>query len=142
MTYATQQDLIDRFGAGMLLGLTDRATPPTGLIDATVVAKALADTDAVVNGYIRARYIVPLAAVPPQIADIAAAIAIWKLHTFKPDEKIAEDYRDALKALREISAGVITLEVAGIISETTGGTGAQVTDRERPLTAENLKGYI
>lgn len=142
MTYATQQDLIDRFGEGMLLGLTDRATPPAGLIDTGVVTKALADTDAVINGYIRARYVVPLADVPPQIADIAASIAIWKLHPYKPDDKIAEDYRDALKALREISAGIITLEVAGVIPETIGGTGAQVTDRERPLTAENLKGYI
>lgn len=57
-------------------------------------------------------------------------------------KKIAEDYRDALRTLREIAAGTIILTVATSAPSATGGTGARLTDRERPLTAANLKGFI
>lgn len=142
MPYATLQNLIDRFGAAMILGQTDRATPPAGVIDQAVVDRALADADAMINGYIGTRYQVPLTEVPPQIADIAQSIAIWKLHIYKPDEKIELDYKEALRALRDISAGIITLNATTLTPTPQGGTGARLTDRERPLTAENLKGFI
>lgn len=143
MPYATLDNLTDRFGADMLVGLTDRSQPATGVIDAAVVDRALADADAMVDGYVGGRYVLPLAEVPPLIADIARTIAIWKLHTYKPDDKITEDYKDALRILRDISDGKITLNVASNSAPATvEGSGARLTDRERPLTAENLKGYI
>lgn len=143
MPYATLDNLTDRFGADMLVGLTDRSQPATGVIDAAVVDRALADADAMVDGYVGGRYVLPLAEVPPLIADIARTIAIWKLHTYKPDDKITEDYKDALRILRDISDGKITLNVASNSAPATvEGNGARLTDRERPLTAENLKGYI
>ncbi|MBL4757578.1 MAG: DUF1320 family protein, partial [Rhizobiales bacterium] len=46
MTYATQAQLLDRYGTRMLISLTDRAKPATGVIDTSVVDRALADTDA------------------------------------------------------------------------------------------------
>lgn len=143
MTYSTLEHLTQRFGAAMLIGLTDRAEPATGLLDEAVVARALADVDAIVDGYIGGRYVLPLTEVPPLISDIARSIAIWKLHPYKPDDKIAEDYRDALRSLRDISDGKITLNVASNTAPATvEGSGARLTDRERPLTAENLKGFI
>ena len=143
MTYATLAHLTDRFGADMLIALTDRAQPATGAIDAVVVDRALADADAVIDGYIGGRYVLPLPEVPPLLADLARSIAIWKLHPFKPDDKITEDYKDALRTLRDISDGKITLAVPSTSAPTTvEGSGARLTDRERPLTAENLKGYI
>lgn len=142
MSYTTLAELTDRYGADMLVGLTDRATPPAGAIDGTVVARAIANTDALIDGYLAARYALPLATVPAPLPDIAQAIAIWKLHTFRPDEKIEADYRDALKHLAAIGAGAIRLSAAGIEPETSGGGAARVTDRERPMTAESLKGFI
>lgn len=142
MTYATLQGLTDRYGADTIERLADHATPPAGEIDAAVVARALADTDGIIDGYLRARYLTPLAEVPPQIADLALSIAIWKLHRWSPDDKIAEDYRDAMRRLREIAQGTIILTVASATPAATGGTGARMTDRARPLTADNLKGFI
>ena len=52
MTSSTLEHLTQRFGAAMLIGLTDRAEPATGLLDEAVVARALADADAIVDGYI------------------------------------------------------------------------------------------
>lgn len=142
MTYATLQGLINRYGAGMIEQLTDRSDPPAGMIDTEVVARALTDTDGMIDGYLRARYRTPLAEVPPQVADIALSIAVWKLHRYAPNEKIAEDYKDALRVLREIAGGTIVLTAESVEPVPTGGTGARITDRERPLTEANLKGFI
>lgn len=142
MPYATLDQLTDRYGLAMLVDLTDRAEVATGEVDAAVVARALADADALIDGHLRDRYALPLAAVPELIGTLAAQIAIWNLHLGEPNAKIAEDYRQALKTLEAIGRGAIRLSVAGVEAAETGGTGARITDRERPLTAENLKGFI
>lgn len=142
MTYATSDILADRYGTAMLVALTDRGTVATGAVDADVVARALADADAVIDGYLAGRYGLPLAAVPALVVDIAAALAIWKLHLNQPDPKIEADYRDALRMLRDIADGRLRIPAAGIEPAVTGGQGARITDRERPLTEANLKGFI
>lgn len=142
MTYATLQNLTERYGAEMLLGITDRATPPAGVIDSTVVDRALANADATINGRLGTRYAVPLVETPPEIREIAEAIAIWKLHVYKPDEKIEADYKEAMKTLEGMAAGSVVLNAQTLAPVETGGSGARLTDRERPLTAENMKGYI
>ena len=142
MTYTTQDILTDRFGERMLRQLTDRATPAAGAVDADVVARALADTDAVIDGYLAGRYVLPLAATPPLLADLASAIAIYKLHPAGPSPKITEDYKDAIAALGRIASGVIRLPVAGIEPAGADASGVEVTDRERPFTEENMRGFI
>lgn len=142
MTYATQAQLTERFGERLLVELTDRGEVVTDTIDSDVVDRALADTDAMIDGYLAARYALPMATVPPLITDLAQVIAIYKLHVFEPNEKIRKDYEDALRQLREISSGAIKLPIAGLEPAGTGGTGARVTDRERPMTEQNLKGFI
>ncbi|RWR26791.1 DUF1320 domain-containing protein [Sinirhodobacter populi] len=141
MTYATLQHLTDRYGEDLLVQVTDRGATATGAIDADVIDRALVDTDEMINGYL-GRYRLPLTDTPGLLVDIAQVIAIWKLHRYAPDPKIEADYKDALRALRDISTGAITLSVAGVEPAGTGGSGARITDRERPLTADNLKGYI
>jgi phage gp36-like protein len=42
VTYATQSDLVERYGESMLIDLTDRAEPAAGAIDSGVVASARA----------------------------------------------------------------------------------------------------
>lgn len=141
MPYATIDHLTDSYGAGLLVQLTDRGEVATGQIDADIVERALRDTDAKINGYL-GRYQLPLAEVPELLVDLAQVIAIYKLHRFKPDPKIKDDYDEAMRMLRDIANGTITLSIAGAEVPGTGGNGVRITDRERPLTAENLKGFI
>ena len=142
MTYATLDHLRDRFGEQMLVQLTDRAFPPTGAIGVEVVARALTDTDAVINGSLAKRYRLPLGEVPDLVADLALTIAIYKLHVFAPDQKIKEDYEGALRTLRDVSTGVVVLDLAGIEPTSSGAGGVVATDRDRPLTSETLRGFI
>lgn len=142
MSYTTLSDLTARFGDRMIVALTDRGQVATGVIDMTVVSRAITEADAVIDGYLAARYALPVSPVPALLGDIALAIVIWKLHIAAPDPKIEADYKDALRALKDIAAGVITLTAAGASSAEVNASGVQVTDRERPFTAENLKGFI
>lgn len=143
MPYTSTPLMIDRVGEGMLIALTDRGEVPLGVIDATVMARAMADADAVINGYLAGRYVLPLAATPALIADIAAAVTLWKLHVTSPEDKIKADYDAAIKTLRDIASGVIRVpDVAGVEPASSGASGVQIVDRERPFTAENMKGFI
>lgn len=142
MTYTSLDQLTDRYGADMLTGLTDRASPPAGEIDADVVARALADTDALIDGYISGRYKLPLAETPPLLADLAQAVAIYKLHAHVAPEKIVKDYEAAVSTLKLISAGTVRLPVEGVEPAASGSSGVRTQDRERDITPENTKGYV
>jgi phage gp36-like protein len=142
VAYASLQKLIDRFGDVVLTDLTDRDETATGNINTDIVDRALTDTDAVINGYLATRYALPISETPVLVVDLALSIAIYKLHVFAPDPKIEEEYKQALRTLRDISTGAMRLEIAGVEPGQTGGSGAKITDRERPMTADNLKGFI
>jgi phage gp36-like protein len=142
MAYTSLDRLARRFGTSMLVQLTDRGDVATGVVDIDVIDQALTDTDAVIDSSLAKRYRLPLAAVPAVVADLALSIAIYKLHTAMPDEKIERDYDQALKDLRDLATGTKTLDVAGIEPETSGAGGVVTCDRERMFTNESLRGFI
>ncbi len=143
MPYATLQNLIDRCGSAMLVGLTDRAEVPTGTIDIAVVNRALASADALIDGYLAGRYALPLAVVPPLLTQLAEAIAVWNLHTTEPEAKVAADYEAAIKRLVEIARGTIQLkDAAGTEPAAPGEPGVQITDRDRMFTPDTMTGFI
>jgi phage gp36-like protein len=141
MSYATLQQLTDRFGADMLMELTDR-TGAADAIDTSVVDRALADADAFIDGFLKGRYLLPLTATPAIVRDLALTISIYKLHGNVASDKIRRDYDDALRTLRDIAAGIVRLDVAGVEPTASGATGVRTNDRERPFTSENLKGFV
>jgi phage gp36-like protein len=142
MPYTSLADLTDRYGEPMLVELTDRADPPANAIDAGVVDRALADTDALIDGYLKGRYRLPLASTPPVLRDLAQPIAVYKLHRHTASDKVRDDYRDAVRTLEKIARGEVRLDVAGVEPEASGSSGVRTNDRERPLTPDKLKGFI
>ena len=142
MPYVSQAVLVERYGEQLLLQVTDRSAPPAGSIDSDIVDRALADTDAEIDGYLAGRYLLPLADTPPLLVDIAARIALYKLHVYSPEKKIEDDYRDALKTLDRIAGGTVRLPVAGVEPTSSGSSGVVATDRDRDFTPENMRGFI
>lgn len=140
MTYTTLDALRTRFGEVLLIQATDRAG--AGVVDVGMVNQALANTDATINAALAVRYQLPLATVPAVVADIALAIAVYKLHVFSCDPKIKDDHDQALKDLDAIAKGNRKLDVAGIEPISSGAGGVIATDRERPITPETMHGYI
>jgi phage gp36-like protein len=109
VSYATQQDLVDRFGEQELIALTDRADPPAGAPDATTVAKALADADAEIDGYLIGRYTLPLAATPKILVLAACDLARYRLYEDRATEQVRRRYEDQVKFLRAVADGKIAL---------------------------------
>ena len=142
MPYANLAQLEARYGNRLLVELTDRGDVATGLVDLDVVAAALTAADNLIDAHLQGTYSLPLASVPALIADLACAIAIWRLHTGLPGEKIKADYDEAKRTLEQISKGVVRLSVGGVAASGSGSSGAMVTDRERPFDATKMKGFI
>jgi len=106
-TYATQQDLVDRFGSDELIQLTDRSS--SGTINATVVDQALQDATDEMDGYIAARYELPLPSTPNALVRICADIARYRLYDIQAPEAVAQRYKDAVAFLKAVSAGTVAL---------------------------------
>ncbi|SFZ85999.1 Mu-like prophage protein gp36 [Devosia enhydra] len=142
MAYCTLQQLIDRYGQGMLIQLSDRGDTAPEEPDSDLFARAIADAAALIDGYLFGRYQLPLAEVPALLADVALRVTIYFAHGSVAPEKIRKDYDDALKLLREISSGTVKLNVAGIEPASSPGEGLLVNEPHRPMTSDTMKGYI
>lgn len=109
MPYATQSDLVEHFGEDELIELTDRDTPPAGVIDAAVLAHAQAAADSEIDGYVAMRHALPLAAVPPRLTHLACDIARYHLYTAAVPDLVAQRYHDAIAWLRLVARGEVSL---------------------------------
>lgn len=142
MPYCTTDQLTDRFGQALLLQLSDRGDVVPEEIDADLFARAIADADALIDGYLAARYALPLETVPAIVTDLSQRIAIYYAHGQTVADKIAEDYKFALRQLADLSAGRMKLDVAGVEPAGSGGGSVTVNDAERQMTPANLKGFV
>jgi phage gp36-like protein len=141
MLYATKQNMIDRFAEQELIQLTDRANPPAGAIDDTVLNKALADADATINDHLQGRYALPLSVVPLSLERMACELARYYLYDDHPTDTVRTKYEDAIKFLEAVSKGVIKLGVdAQDQSAPVVGT-PQTAAPERQFNQETLKDF-
>lgn len=109
--YCTRADLIVRFGEAEILQLSDRTH--SGAIDDAVVAQAIADAAAEIDGYLASRYELPLAAVPTVLVLYACDIARYRLFEDGAYEQVVERYNTALRYLRDVAAGRVQLLPTG-----------------------------
>jgi len=130
-----QQDLIE---------LTD--DNDLGIIDQTVIDKAIAAAGELIDGYLRGRYTLPLNPVPGLLPPLAAVIALRRLYGRRPrlavPESLADEYKNCLKTLDLISSGRISLgseAVTGAIAPESGGV--QTSSPDRVFTRDTLRDY-
>lgn len=136
MTYATQQDLIDRFSQAELAQLTDPAAGTT--IDPVPVARALADADAEVDSYLGARYSLPLANVPTVLVRVAADIARYRLWDQAAPDLVKDRYREAVKLLQSLARGETVLAGAVALAPADGAITVTVASRSRQFSSDTL----
>lgn len=125
--YCTSADLITRFGEAEILQLSDRTR--SGAIDDAVVAQAIADAAAEIDGYLAGRYDLPLLLVPTVLALYACDIARYRLFEDGAYEQVVERYNTALRYLRDVAAGRVQLLPTG--PDDAPENDAQMTGRER-----------
>ena len=149
MPYITTAELAERPGSReiALLATSDgAATVDYALMDATLrgqdrsawqaddiaqadaalqrVQDAIAEADALIDGYLGKRYTLPLSSPPGILTTWARAIVRYKLHgdrlSTEGNDPIVRDYKDALKFLEQIAAGKFSL---GIEDPSSQGNG-------------------
>lgn len=107
MTYATQTDLEDAFGAAEILEIADRDRD--GEADAPAITAALARADALIDSYLGALYAVPVASPPPILAATACDLARYWLYDDAAPERVRQGYEDAVAWLKAVAAGEVAL---------------------------------
>lgn len=141
MTYATKQDLIDRFGELELKQLTDRVNKPPTTIDDTVVGRALSDASELADSYLGKLYTLPLSTVPPALVKNCADIARYYLHGKAAQDTIIETaYSQALAWLKDVAKGLVTIPAEGIMPAPAGGGSIRAKPNDRVFTRDSLKG--
>lgn len=145
MAYSTQAQVETAVGGpARLVELTDLAN--LGVVDAQVVADAIAEADGEIDSYIGQRFFVPLAVVP---AVISAKSATWAARVLRRnnsngrplDEDIAREEID-IKWLLKVAEGAISIGIepgppkASKVIDTVGLRDAAAT-----VGRERLKGF-
>ena len=116
MTYATRDDLVDRFGETEI-AQRERMLPPGA------VAQALSDASTDLDGYLSARYTVPVVPVPPTLVRLVCDIARYRLLGDAATDDVRGRYKDAIAAVRDIGAGRSRLpEVAPVAAASESAT--------------------
>lgn len=139
MTYATKQNLIDRFGEQELVELTNRAGG--ALIDDAVLDRALADADAEVNGYLAVKYALPLAVVPAVLEPVACDIARYYLYEDRVTEQVMERYKARVAFLSGVAKGHVNLGVDAASQAPASSGGPQHEAPDRVFTGDTLADY-
>lgn len=141
MPYASQQNLIDRFGEDELIQLTDREG--LGVIDSTVVDRALADADGEINGYLASKYTLPLSSIVPQILEAYACdIARYRLQEDRASEAVIKRYDNAIRYLRDVVVGKASLGVDTDNVQPATNNSIQMSSTAPVFRRESAKDFI
>ena len=111
MAYSTLEDIWAQLDATDLRQLTNDTD--SGIHDEAVMARAIADADEEIDGYLGSRYALPLSAVPGVIRKYSVDIAIYNLHSRRGDampDIRRERYEHAVAFLGMVARGSISLE--------------------------------
>lgn len=168
MPYCTATDLLTRFDAAEIAQRTDREIPRTvtgellravaagAAVDdwttaeldraaqaLVVVQRALQDADDTINGYISARYALPLTPVPAVLQRVAADLARYYLYDDQVTDPVKARYEAAVKLLRDVSSGAVSLGADAATGQQPATSAApEWTGSDRVWTRNNATGFI
>ncbi len=144
MSYAAPQDLLNRYPNRDLVQLTNE-DPSAQAVDTAVLQQALDDASAEIDGYLGARFALPLSDPPAVLNRLTADIAIYRLQALRPLHDLSDArrrYDDAVAMLARVAAGELTLGLAVDQRETQVASGAeQARGPARVFTRKSLKGF-
>ncbi len=139
MLYATEQDMIDLFGETEITELTNLDDPGATAVDSTRLTAALEYASNEVDSYLAAQYQLPITSIPMVLTNKVADIVRYHLDFYKAREDVRVRYEDAIKWLKllaegKVSLGLVTEEIATI-------GGVQFFSNNRVFTSEGLSDY-
>lgn len=160
MDYATQADMVSRFGELEMLQLTDRDR--LGVIDSTVLAQALADATAYADGFLGRVYQLPLRGCaqpavagvvtylpPPVLTRVVCDLARYYLFTnADKDHEAVRRYKAATTELIGIASGETQLSCPlggppgdALHADALQEQGVAYCFAPRQMSDDNLRGF-
>jgi len=104
------------------------------------IDRLIADTGELVDGYLGARYTLPLLTIPGIVRAWATDVLRYRLHdNLDADAPIASRYRDAVAGLSLIRDGKLSLGVAEVATAPSGSPASSAPPRV--MTRERLEQY-
>ena len=137
--YLSIGDFVERFGFDEVVAMTDATG--AGRIDRPLLTRALADAQAIAEGYLAGRYALPLASVPPLVALAIADIARARLYPRGAPEGVAGNAAASTKLLQSIQAGTMPLAITGASAPEAPSDAPVVSIPGRRAYPDGLAGY-
>ena len=112
MSYATLQDLKDRYLEQDLIQLSD---PQAQVLQENVLLRALDDAESEINSYLAERYTLPFVNPPAVLTRLACELAMYHMMVLRQMgdlEGINARYRHSVEFLKGVNAGRFVLGVA------------------------------
>lgn len=113
MSYCTLKDILNVIPEKELVNLTNDNPSVSSCVDEQRFEAVSKDADSLINGYLRARYTLPLKDVPRTITQIAIDICAYRLYLRRPQkipEHITKNYDRAKEILSDIQKGKFVIE--------------------------------
>lgn len=139
MTYATVSDMVARFGEREILELSRLDLSHDDEINHEVIERALSDAKVEIDGYLSARYRLPVSGTPHLLSLLCTDIARYRLQKGVSTEQARERYEDAVATLRRIADGRMNLPLD--TPPPAIGEPLAVPGRARVFDDETLRGY-
>jgi phage gp36-like protein len=143
MTYCNVQDLIDRCGSFAIVQLSNPDDSQAEGVNEPVVNRAILDACGEMDGYIAARYTLPLVETTDQLRTLAIDLALYRLAKLGRLGEVPEGYKDskddAIRFLRDMVKGQATLGLNQTVEPTT--QTLNVSSAPRQFGRGNLGGF-
>ncbi|MFQ3664675.1 MAG: DUF1320 domain-containing protein [Sphingomonadaceae bacterium] len=134
--YLTIEQFVARVGIEEAVRLTD--DKGIGILDAARLDEALLDAQGMVEGYLAARYAVPLALpAPALVRSIVFDLALARLYREAVPPAVADNRDRALALLRDLADGTAAL---GVAATTDSPRPVIVQANERRFTRQRMRG--
>lgn len=141
--YATVAHMVERFGETEMIRTSMPEDRETETMDAAKIEVALSDASALIDGYLRGRYRVPVAEPRKDLIRATCVLARYDLakgERTEPTEQMRLDRKEVIAWLEGISKGVILIDApsAGDFGKT---NGPRFSSRPAVFSDDSLKGW-
>lgn len=141
MSYASRQDMIDRFGHTEMVQITNPETPEALEIDVQRLEQAFVDADAEIDSYLQGRYALPLASVPLGLKRNACDIARYHLFGNRVTDVVETRYKTAIAFFKSVAKGEIKLSLDSSQQATPTTGGPKVDGPGRTFSKDSLSDF-
>lgn len=136
--YLSIADFVARFGLPEVIRMTDGAGD--GRIDRDMLVAELVNAQAVVDGYVGARYTVPLSEAPLLVRKWVGDLARAALYPGGAPEGVADQAKAAIKMLERVQSGAMPLQLAVSAPEAPSDNPVLIAPGNR-IYPDGLAGY-